>query len=234
MDMALDDLIVTKRIGRGGEGGGRGRGRGGFARRGGMRGGGGASPRAFQTRSGGIPNGMWTRGGAGNSFGGRLGFGGGGGGNAGVTKIQISNLDFGVSDDDVKELFSEFGAMRRSRVHYDHSGRSLGTAEVMYERRGDALQAIKAYNGMPLDGRPMRIEIVTAATSMGGRVARAQTNGFDDAGTDDGLGRVATRSAGGGRGRGARGRGRGARGGAESTVTVADLDKELEAYSKKK
>jgi hypothetical protein len=52
----------------------------------------------------------------------------------------------------------------------------------------------------------MRIEIVTAATNIGGRVARAQVNGFDDDIADDDLGGGATRSASTvGRGRGARG-----------------------------
>ncbi|OWM70069.1 THO complex subunit 4B-like isoform X2 [Punica granatum] len=75
-------------------------------------------------------------------------------------KLYISNLDYGVTNDDLMLLFSTVGELERYSIHCDKSGRSKGTAEVVFTREADAIAAIKRYNNVLLDGKPMMIEIV--------------------------------------------------------------------------
>ncbi|KII66532.1 Aly/REF export factor 2 [Thelohanellus kitauei] len=81
-------------------------------------------------------------------------------------KILVSNLSFDVNDDDIYELFCEIGGIKKSMVNYDRSGRSHGTAEIIFYRREDAAAAIRRYNSVPLDGRPMKIEYVSTGSNI--------------------------------------------------------------------
>ncbi|XP_010543321.1 PREDICTED: THO complex subunit 4B [Tarenaya hassleriana] len=239
LDMSLDDIIKTNRKSAGSRGG---RGSGG-------RGSGGPGPaRRFANRVGNrvapystpvpAPDSAWQH----DMFAGdasmAAGFGvlsaGGASSIETGTKLYISNLDFGVSNEDIKELFAEVGDLKRYGIHYDRSGRSKGTAEVVFSRRADAMAAVKRYNNVQLDGKPMKIEIVGTnlsaptpappplpANRMFGNLNGALRRGR-------GRGGFAGRPRGGGRG-GGRGRGRG-RGGEK--VSQEDLDADLDSYHK--
>ncbi|GJW59857.1 THO complex subunit 4A [Tanacetum coccineum] len=237
LDMSLDDLIKNNKKSGGGDAGHRG-GRGG-------RGSGPGPTRRFNNRGAhratpyGGPKGgdvawrndMYVDQGIGNV-----------GGRASAmetgTKLYISNLDYGVSNEDIKELFAEVGDLKKYSIHYDRSGRSKGTAEIVYSRKQDALAAVKRYNNVQLDGKPMKIEIVglnlVAPVPPMANNYTGNMNSFPRGGQarNAGFGRPRGGANGGaargGAGRGfARGRGRG-RGGREEKISADDLDADLE------
>lgn len=158
MEMSLDDIIKQNKTSRTRTGGKRGGGAGGAGRKPA-----GGSPRRGPSSRGGTrkPGGGVMRGrsrggitrSSGPSFGRSLpsykreAFLGssssrrfGPGSSSDVTKLIVSNLDFGVTDSDILELFSEFGPLKHAGVHYDRSGRSIGSADLLFERRADAIK----------------------------------------------------------------------------------------------
>ena len=56
------------------------------------------------------------------------------------TKLIISNLDYGVRECDILELFSEFGPVKGVGVHYGRFDRSLGSPDVIFQRSSDAMK----------------------------------------------------------------------------------------------
>ena len=72
--------------------------------------------------------------------------------------IYVGNLDYSVTDDDLREAFGEFGEIQSANVIKDKmSGRSKGFGFVEMPSNSEADQAIKALNGSDLKGRNIKV-----------------------------------------------------------------------------
>ena len=84
-------------------------------------------------------------------------------------KIFISNLSFRVSDDDLKTLFDEYGAVKSAKVITDKfSGRSRGFGFVEMDNDDEAKKAIEELNQADYDGKQILVSIAKPKTETGG------------------------------------------------------------------
>ncbi|KAL4083986.1 hypothetical protein QTP88_029302 [Uroleucon formosanum] len=85
-------------------------------------------------------------------------------------KIIISNLEPSVTCEDIRELFADIGDLLKSKVIRP------GVAEVIYNHRADAIQAVDVYHNRQLDGRPMKCDMVRNTGSNSGPISVIGTN----------------------------------------------------------
>ncbi|KAM5378882.1 hypothetical protein ACJZ2D_004184 [Fusarium nematophilum] len=80
------------------------------------------------------------------------------------SKIIVSNLPKDVSEQQIKEYFVQsVGPIKRVELSYGPNSQSRGIANVTFHKSDGASNAFKKLNGLLVDNRPIKIEIVVGA-----------------------------------------------------------------------
>ncbi|RUR68208.1 RNA-binding protein [Variovorax guangxiensis] len=112
-------------------------------------------------------------------------------------KLYVGNLAYSIRDNDLEQAFGEFGSIVSAKVMMERdTGRSKGFGFVEMGTDAEALAAIEAMNGQPLQGRALT---VNEARPMEARPPRSGGGGYGGGGGGGGYG-GGGRSGGGGYG----------------------------------
>lgn len=80
-----------------------------------------------------------------------------------ASKVLVSNLPYDVTESMIKEYFDEtVGHVHEVEIHYGPDGRSRGKADITFSTEDGASMAFTKLNKLPIDGRPIQIEIIGA------------------------------------------------------------------------
>ncbi|OLD40163.1 MAG: hypothetical protein AUI57_00715 [Candidatus Rokubacteria bacterium 13_1_40CM_2_68_8] len=84
-------------------------------------------------------------------------------------KLFIGGLAFSTSNERLREVFAQVGAVESAAVVMDRdTGRSRGFGFVEMATAEEADAAVKKFNGQELDGRTLKVEIAKPAGLGGG------------------------------------------------------------------
>ncbi|RDH25646.1 hypothetical protein M752DRAFT_340010 [Aspergillus phoenicis ATCC 13157] len=147
------------------------------------------------------------------------------------SKIMVSGLPSDVNEANIKEYFTKSaGPVKRVMLTYNQNGTSRGIASIVFSKPDTAAKAAKDLNGLLVDGRPMKIEVVVDASHapevsapkpLGERVAQTKPQPKPA---------TATKAAAGAKGRKGRARRPNGRGNRPKPKTVEELDAEMVDY----
>ena len=129
-------------------------------------------------------------------------------------KLYVGNLSFNTTDEQLAQVFGEFGQVARASIVTDReTGRSRGFAFVEMATSEEATAAMDGLNGQMVEGRTLTVNIARPREGGGGG-GGGRRGGFGGGGGGGGFGGGGGGFGGGGGGYGdGGGGGRGGRGG---------------------
>lgn len=72
--------------------------------------------------------------------------------------IYVGNLSYGLNDNDLQQLFSEYGSVNSAKIIQDRdTGRSKGFGFVEMANAEDGQKAIEGLNGHSIEGRNLTV-----------------------------------------------------------------------------
>jgi RNA recognition motif-containing protein len=118
-------------------------------------------------------------------------------------KLYVGNLSFSTTDQDLANLFADYGSVTSAQVVLDRdTGRSRGFGFVEMATEDEAQKAIGATNGKNVDGRPLTVNISRPREAgSGGGGYGGSRGGGGRSGGGGGYGGGGNRGGGGGGGR---------------------------------
>src|SRR6195952_2971559 len=103
-----------------------------------------------------------------------------------ATKLFVGSLPYSMTDDDLADLFKEFGEVASAKVIFDReTNRSKGFGFVEFEDDAAAKAAVDALNNKEIQGRPI---VVNEARPQEARPPRRDFGGGDRGGNGGGGG----------------------------------------------
>lgn len=80
--------------------------------------------------------------------------------------MYVSNLSFHTGDDELRQLFEQFGVVSSAKVITDReTGRSRGFGFVEMKSDDEANKAMKGLNNTEVEGRAMSVSVAREKTS---------------------------------------------------------------------
>lgn len=73
--------------------------------------------------------------------------------------VFVNNLSEDVTTTGLADLFGMVGAVKELRLLYDRQGNPSGSADVIFHRSTDALEAVRSLHKVPLNNRPMYLSL---------------------------------------------------------------------------
>ena len=84
-------------------------------------------------------------------------------------QLYVGNLDYGTTDQSLKDLFAEYGEVVSAKIIMDReTGRSKGFGFVEMAVKNEGIKAISNLNGQELNGRNIKVNEAQQKPAGGG------------------------------------------------------------------